>query len=99
MEQKIALVSEYLSTAASTGNLSIMFLDDGIDPAQICIKHPELTEVQIVDKTYKGNAVVDMYLKMRPNVVFVDLKKLENDGIYALGKIRELNPSVKIISV
>lgn len=98
MEQKTALVSEYLSTTAS-GNLSIMFLDDGVDPAEICGKHPELTEVQIVESAYKGNEVVELYLKMQPDAVFVDLKKLRSDGIYALGKIRQLSPDVKIISI
>ena len=97
MEQ--ALVSEYLSTVSSAGNLSIMFLDDSVDPVEICGRHPELTEVQIVDGTYKGNEVVSLYLKMKPDAVFVDFKKLQNDGIYAIGKIREINPSAKIISV
>ena len=95
MEQKTALVSEYLSTAAS-GNLSIMFLDDGVDPVEICGKHPELTEVQVVDGTCKGNEIVNLYLKMKPDAVFVDLKKLQNDSIYALGKIKQMNPSAKI---
>ena len=97
MEQ--ALVSEYLSTVSSAGNLSIMFLDDSVDPVEICGRHPELTEVQIVDGTYKGNEVVILYLKMKPDAVFVDFKKLQSDGIYAIGKIREINPSAKIISV
>ena len=96
MEQ--ALVSEYISTV-STGNLSIMFLDDGVDPVEVCGKHPQLTEVQIVDSTYKGNEVVSLYLKMKPDVIFVDFKKLQTDGIYAIGKIREINPNAKIIPV
>lgn len=96
MEQ--ALVSEYISTA-STDNLSIMFFDDSVDPVEVCGKHPELTEVQIIDGVYKGNEVVSLYLKMKPDAVFVDFKKLQNDGIYAIGKIREMNPSAKIISV
>ncbi len=97
MEQ--ALVSEYISTVSPMDNLSIMFLDDSVNPVEVCGRHPELTEVQIVDDTYKGNEVVSLYLKMKPDAVFVDFKKLRNDGIYAIGKIREINPNAKIISV
>ena len=95
MEEKTALVSEYLSTA-TYGNLSIMFLDDDVDPVEICGNYPELIEVQIVDDTCKGNEIVNLYLKMKPDAVFVDLKKLQNDGIYMLGKIRQMNPRAKI---
>jgi len=80
-----------------TGNVSIMFLDDSVDPTMVYSKYPELTEIQIIDSKYKGNEIVDLYLKMDPDVVFVDLKKLRNDGIYAVGKIRQIDPNAKII--
>jgi len=98
LEQQTALVSEYLSTVAS-GNLSVMFLDGNVDPIEVCGKYPQLTEVQVVDDSYKGNEVVNLYLEMKPDAVFVNLKKTRNDTIYALGKIRELSPNAKIISI
>lgn len=52
-----------------------------------------------MNSTYKGNEVVSLYMKMKPGMVFVDFKKLQNDGIYAIRKIREVNPSIKIILV
>jgi len=97
VEQKTESVSEYLSTVPS-GNVSVMFLDDSVDPVVLCDKHPEFTEVQIVDSRYKGTEIVDLYLKMKPDAVFVNLQKAQNDCIYALGKIRELNCGAKIIA-
>lgn len=54
---------------------------------------------EIVGQGHNGDDAVSLYEIHRPDVSFIDVVMPQNDGFYALGKIRERNPDAKVVAV
>ena len=59
----------------------------------------ETVEIKVLGQGYDGSQAVELYKKHKPNIVFIDIMMPEFDGFYAIKKIREIDPKVKIIAV
>ena len=74
-------------------------VDDDFDTVEVFSEYLELKDIHVVGKGYNGKDAVDLYQKLKPDVVFLDVLMPKYDGFYALEKIRQLNPDSKVIMV
>ncbi len=54
---------------------------------------------EIIGEAENGNEAVELYKKLRPDLVTMDITMREKDGIEAAEEILTLNPQAKIIMV
>jgi len=59
----------------------------------------ELRGIHILGKGYDGKEAVDLYAKLRPDVIFLDVLMDRFDGLYALEKIKNIDPDANVIMV
>ena len=74
-------------------------VDDDFDTVEVFSEYLELKDIHVVGKGYDGKDAVDLYQKLKPDVVFLDVLMPKYDGFYALEKIRQINPDSKVIMV
>jgi len=56
-------------------------------------------KIEVVGKCFSGKEAVELYKKSNPDWVFLDIMMPDGNGVYALRKIREINPAAKVIAV
>ena len=76
-----------------------IIVDDDFDTVEVFSEYLELNDIHVVGKGYNGKEAVDLYQKLKPDVVFLDVLMPKYDGFYALKKIRQLDHDAKIIMV
>jgi len=76
-----------------------IIVDDDFDTVEVFSEYLELSDIHVVGKGYNGKDAVDLYQKLKPDVVFLDVLMPDYDGFYALEKIRQLDHDAKIIMV
>lgn len=54
---------------------------------------------EIVGEAENGNIAVDLYKKLKPDLVTMDITMREKDGIQAAEEILQIDPDAKIIMV
>lgn len=74
-------------------------IDDDYDTTELLSDLLQLKKIQVLDKGYNGKDAVDLYRKLNPDVVFLDVIMPHYDGFYGLEKIKQLNPDAVIIMV
>lgn len=57
----------------------------------------EGSEITIVAEAENGDQAVEQTMKHNPDVVLMDIRMPETDGLMALEKIREIKPDVRIV--
>ena len=55
--------------------------------------------ISIAGKGYNGEEAVFLFQKLKPDVVFLDVSMPISDGLYALEKIREINPAAVVFLI
>lgn len=55
------------------------------------------SDLQVVGEAADGNQVVELYKKLKPDLVLMDLRMPRSDGIAAIRKIREQFPTARIL--
>jgi len=76
-----------------------IIVDDDFDTVEVFSEYLQLSDIDVVGKGYNGKEAVDLYQKLKPDVVFLDVLMPKYDGFYALKKIRQLDHDAKIIMV
>ena len=74
-------------------------VDDDKDTVGVFCEYLEFKDVEVVGRGYNGQEAVRLYHNLKPDLVFLDLKMPEYDGIYAIKVIRAKDPNAKIIVV
>lgn len=78
---------------------SVITIDD--DPAivQVIREYLEIKNIDVIGMGSNGKEAVELYKKLKPDVVLLDVMMPQYDGFYALEKIREIDPNAKVIMV
>lgn len=78
---------------------TIMVVDDDKDTATVFAEYLNLYNFNVLGIGHDGKSAFEMYQKLRPEIVFMDLMMPEYDGFYGLEMIKKFNPSAKVIMV
>lgn len=74
-------------------------IDDDPKTVQLFCEFLETTGVKVVAKGYDGREAVELYLKFKPDIVFLDIIMPHYDGFYTIEKIGKIDPTAKIIVI
>ena len=80
-------------------NLNVLVIDDDQNTVEVFSEFLELCDITVVGNGYNGKEAVDLYSKLKPDIVFLDMMMPEYDGLYALENIRKINPNAVIMMV
>jgi DNA-binding NarL/FixJ family response regulator len=74
-------------------------VDDDIDTIDVMVELLEINRVEVIGKGYNGLEAIELYKKLMPDVVFLDVMMPNYDGIYALENIRKINPDAGVVII
>ena len=80
-------------------NLSALVIDDDYDTVSVFTEFLELSDVKVIGKGYDGMDAVNLYSKLKPDIVFLDVMMPNYDGFYALQHIRQMNSNALVVMV
>ncbi len=78
---------------------SVIVIDDDKDIVNITSELLELHGMNVIGKGYDGLEAVELFDKLHPDLVLLDVMMPQYDGLYALRKIREKDPIANVIIV
>ena len=78
---------------------SVIIIDDNEDIVYSMSELLEIYGINVVGKGYNGLECVELYNKLHPDAVLLDLMMPEYNGLYALKEIRKIDPKSVILIV
>ena len=79
--------------------IRVLVIDDDVDTVEVFSEFLELKGIEVIAKGHDGKEAEEAYKKFKPDIVLMDVMMPVYDGFYAIEKIREFDPSAKIIMV
>jgi len=80
-------------------NATALVVDDDPDTVEMFSDYLENKGVRVIGKAKDGKEGFELYKKLKPDVIFLDVIMPNYDGFYTLKKIREIDSDAKIIMV
>lgn len=80
-------------------SISAIVIDDDLDTVELFSEYLGIKGIRVIGKGYDGREAVELYEKLRPDMIFLDVMMPHYDGFYALEHIKRLDPKAKIIMV
>src|SRR3970040_563777 len=80
-------------------NATALVVDDDPDTVEMFSDYLENKGVNVIGKAKDGKEGFELYKKLKPDVIFLDVIMPNYDGFYTLKKIREIDADAKIIVV
>lgn len=74
-------------------------IDDDKDSVSILSESLQLKGIKVVGIGYDGMDALELYKKLKPDVVFLDVMMYRYDGFYALEKIRAIDQDAVVIII
>lgn len=100
IDKKVTVEGE--SPRMKTGvqkNATALVVDDDPDTVEMLSDYLENKGVSVIGKAKDGKEGFELYKKLKPDVIFLDVIMPNYDGFYTLKKIREIDADAKIIMV
>ncbi|MHB8547090.1 MAG: response regulator [Nitrosotalea sp.] len=79
--------------------ITAIVIDDDKDTVSVLSDFLQIKGIKVIGKGYDGLEAVEIYKKLKPDAVFLDVMMETYDGLYALEKIREIHPDALVIMV
>ena len=80
-------------------NLNVIVVDDDYNTVEVFAEFLELSQVNVVGKGYDGKDGVNLYKRLKPDIVFLDVMMPDFDGFYALENIKKINPNALVVMI
>ena len=77
----------------------VLVVDDDIDTVDVLCEYLRLKGMDVVGTANNGKIALELYEKLRPDVVLLDVWMPDFDGYYGLQKILEFDPKSKVVMV
>jgi len=79
--------------------IKALAVDDNPDILTLFVELLQLKNFTVIGKGQNGQEAVELYRTLKPDITFLDVVMPNGDGIYALEKIREINPAAIVVMV
>lgn len=79
--------------------ITAIVIDDDRDTVQVFCEYLQIMGIRVIGRGYDGQDAIDLYKKLGPDVVFLDIMMDKYDGIYGLEKIKEIQPDAIVIMI
>lgn len=79
--------------------VKVVVVDDDADTVEVFCEYLEIKGVNVVGRGYNGKTAVELYEKLAPDVVLLDVMMPDYDGFYGLENIKKINPAAKVVMV
>lgn len=79
--------------------ITAIVIDDDLDTLELFCEYLELKGIRVLGKGHDGKEAVELYQKLKPRIIFLDIMMPHYDGFYAAEEIRKVDPNAKIIMV
>ncbi|MGB9124337.1 MAG: response regulator [Nitrosotalea sp.] len=79
--------------------ITCIVVDDDVNTVKVFSDILELIGLQVIGRGFSGSEAVCLYKTYVPDVIFIDLMMPKTDGLYAMEKILQINPTAKIVAV
>lgn len=79
--------------------VTAIVVDDDKDTVDVFCEYLNMKNVKVVGMGYNGKEALELYQLHAPDIVFLDLMMPDYDGIYALERIRRINPEAKVVVI
>jgi DNA-binding NarL/FixJ family response regulator len=79
--------------------ISVLVVDDDVDTLDVFCTMLELHDHDVVGKGKDGKEAFELYKKIKPDVVLLDIMMPNYNGFYAIEKIMEFDSKAKIVVV
>ncbi len=76
---------------------NVVIVEDDYDGAEVLEEYLRLKGINVIAKGYNGLEAVQLYKKLRPDYVLLDMLMPLYDGFYGLEKIQEFDSKAKVI--
>jgi two-component system chemotaxis response regulator CheY len=74
-------------------------IDDDKDTVSVFSEFLHLKGIEVIGCGYDGMEAVDLYSRLNPDIIFLDVMMDNYDGFYALEKIREIKQDAVVVMV
>ena len=78
---------------------SVIVVDDDRDTVEVFCEFLKIKGLDVLGNGYNGKEAVELYEKLKPDILFCDVMMPQHDGFYALKRIRRIDPNAKVIMV
>ncbi len=79
--------------------MKVIVIDDDQDTLDVFCEYLSLKNIQVLGRGHNGRDAVDLYRKLKPDIVLLDVMMPEYDGFFGLRNIRAFDPNAKVIMV
>ncbi len=79
--------------------ITVIVIDDDLDTVDVFSEYLEMKGIKVIGNGYNGKDAVELYHKLKPDIVFLDVLMPHYDGFYAVTTIQKTDPNVKVIMV
>jgi len=77
--------------------ISAIVIDDEQDVLDVFCEYLKVKNVNVLAEGRNGKDAVELYQKLKPDVVLMDLVMPQYDGFYGIENLRKYDPDSKII--
>jgi two-component system chemotaxis response regulator CheY len=79
--------------------IKAIVVEDDKDVQSTFVELLQINKIKVIGTGHNGKKAYELYKRLHPDVVFMDVKMPEYDGFYGLEKIRQYDPMAVIILI
>jgi len=79
--------------------ITVLIIDDDHDAVDALDGILSDNDIKVIGKGYSGLEAIELYKKLKPDVIVLDILMPKYDGHYAIDKIKEFDPDTKILVI
>lgn len=79
--------------------VTAIVVDDNTDVQNVFVELLYFSGINVIGQGSNGKEALELFKKLSPDIVFMDVMMPKYDGFYGLKKIREHDPNARVVLV